>query len=80
MDRLGRACVGATIACGRWTSSAIGPVRAAVSAAPGPMRADAGRMPAWRIMVATSRDWSGRITVTTVPLAPALAVRPERCR
>jgi hypothetical protein len=32
------------------------------------------------IIDATSRAWSGRITVTTVPRAPARAVHPDRCR
>src|SRR4029450_6398626 len=35
---------------------------------------------AYRCSLATSVAWSGRTRVTTVPAAPARAVRPERCR
>ena len=41
--------------------------------------ARSGTTPARRIMALTSRDWAGVWTVTTIPLAPARAVRPERC-
>ena len=34
-------------------------------------------MPAWRITVATSRAWSGRMTVTTIPPAPSDPATPS---
>ena len=37
-------------------------------------------MPACFISLRRSAAWSGSMTVTTVPPAPARAVRPERCR
>lgn len=36
--------------------------------------------PALRVRSRTSRTWSSVISVMTVPLLPARAVRPERCR
>ncbi len=39
-----------------------------------------GLTPALRVRSRTSRTWSSVISVTTVPDAPARAVRPERCR
>ena len=37
-------------------------------------------MPALRVSCRTSSTWSSVIRVITVPVAPARAVRPERCR
>ena len=41
---------------------------------------DRGFTPALRVSSRTSETWSSVISVTTVPSAPARAVRPERCR
>lgn len=62
------------------TSGAGGPVSAAICSAPGRTRVVTGLMPAWRVNVRISPDWSGVDRVITIPSAPALAVRPDRCR
>ncbi len=65
---------------GGLTSGAGGPVSALISAAPGLTRAITGLTPACRVSVRTAANCSGVDRVTTTPSAPALAVRPERCR
>ena len=42
--------------------------------------AASGITPALLISARTSRAWAGVCKVTTTPSAPALAVRPDRCR
>lgn len=39
-----------------------------------------GFTPHWSVMVLTVRCWRGAVIVTTVPVSPARAVRPARCR
>ncbi|GAA3368412.1 hypothetical protein GCM10020367_06640 [Streptomyces sannanensis] len=56
------------------------PVMVASSAPLDVMRAVLGRMPASDMSRVTSRFWSGRTSVTTLPVPPARAVRPLLCR
>jgi hypothetical protein len=51
-----------------------------MAASPGTTAAVVGRIWAWRMSVRTSPRVSGVLTVMTVPVAPARAVRPDRCR
>ena len=62
------------------TCAACSPRSFATSTLPGTTRVNVGLMPAWRVSAVTSRDWSAVAIVTTMPAAPARAVRPERCR
>src|ERR1700722_9255497 len=50
------------------------------SADPGVTLALSGTTPAFRIRSRTAAAWAGVCRVITVPAAPALAVRPDRCR
>ncbi len=47
---------------------------------PSDTRVIVGLIPALRVRSRTSPVWLSSIIVTTVPAAPARAVRPERCR
>ncbi len=56
------------------------PVIRVSSTSPGRIFVVVGRIPATVSSRLTSRRWSGRTSVTTVPDSPARAVRPPRCR
>src|SRR5699024_3062072 len=70
----------ASFGAGGATLSAAGPVRAVMCSLPGVTDTTSGLIDAWRISWRTSRRCSCSPTVTTWPLAPARAVRPDRCR
>jgi hypothetical protein len=59
---------------------AAGPRSAPIRWSPGATDARSGRIPAWRVSLWTSVAWSPVTMVTTIPAAPARAVRPERWR
>ena len=85
LDRRGRTLAELTCRrCRRPVSPAGGwvgqPAILLIDGWPGVTGMVAAAMPACFISLRTSSACSGSITVTTVPPAPARAVRPERCR
>lgn len=62
------------------TGGATRPTSAVTASSAGRMRSMPALIPAFLISIRTSFPCSGSTRVTTVPAAPARAVRPDRCR